>query len=109
MVGCYGTLVASMSASTPKPTLVGHFEGSTTFEAYLDGILVETLIAATTNDAPLDSGKYYGFENILLDEIRFTVTSPFGPGFTLDNLQYNVIPSQPPYPCSPEPLQAWAS
>ena len=23
VVGCYGTLVASMSASTPKPTLIG--------------------------------------------------------------------------------------
>ncbi len=62
--------------------------GSTVFESYLDGILVEIFTAATSDDAPANSGRFYGFENIVFDEIRFTLTN-INTAFTLDNLQYN--------------------
>lgn len=62
--------------------------GTTTFEAYLDGILVETLINAPTF-GDTASGHFYGFTGILFDEIRISINA-INNGFTLDNLQYNV-------------------
>ncbi|MFP6749458.1 MAG: PEP-CTERM sorting domain-containing protein, partial [Alphaproteobacteria bacterium] len=63
----------------------------TTFQAYLDGNLVESIFSASTDGTvPLVSGKFYGFEDILFNEIRLAV-STFN-RYTLDNLQFNVVP-----------------
>jgi probable HAF family extracellular repeat protein len=64
--------------------------GTTTFSAYLNGALVESFTAAT---GPEDStGRYYGFESIVFDEIRMTISAVPYLSFSLDNLQYTVIP-----------------
>jgi hypothetical protein len=62
-----------------------------TFQAYLDGNLVESIFSGSTDGTvPLVSGKFYGFEDILFNEIRLAVSTPNG--YTLDNLQFNVVP-----------------
>ncbi len=63
------------------------FTGQTTFEAYLDGALVESFVALT--DTNSTTARFYGFENIVFDEIR--IAPPTG-GFFLDNLQFNIVP-----------------
>jgi len=60
----------------------------TTFAAYIDNALVEEFKAGTNSALPLTNGRYYGFENILFDEIRFTINDNNNRGFTLDNLKY---------------------
>ena len=59
--------------------------GTTTFSAYNDNVLVEEFTADT--NISLTSGRYFGFENILFDEIRFSITAR-DTLFTLDNLEY---------------------
>ena len=61
--------------------------GVSLFEAFLDGALVESFSAATDLDG--STARFYGFEGILFDELRF---DPQDGGFLLDNLQYNVVP-----------------
>jgi len=63
---------------------------STDIRAYNDGVLVELFDphAQTNTSIPVDSGRYYGFENILFDEIRLSIDSSSRTFFTLDNLQY---------------------
>ena len=66
--------------------------GTTTFEAYLDGALVETFAASTSDDA--STGRFYGFTGIVFDEIRLSISS-LNNGFSLDNLQYSTAPVSP--------------
>lgn len=61
---------------------------TTTFEAYLANSLVETFSATTDSAIALGTGSFFGFENILFDEIRLSI-SDGTQGFTLDNLQFN--------------------
>ncbi len=70
--------------------------GLTTFKAYLDGVSVETpLIAPSNMDLGAGLGKFYGFENIVFNEIRLSRVSFFGGNFTLDNLQYKLADVSP--------------
>lgn len=57
----------------------------TTFTAFNDGLFVETFTASTNTS--FSGGRYYGFENILFDEIRLSI-GDIETGFTLDNLEY---------------------
>lgn len=57
----------------------------TTFSAFNDNVLVEQFTADTNTS--LTSGRYFGFENILFDEIRLSIGNA-DRRFTLDNLQY---------------------
>ena len=58
----------------------------TTFSAYNDNVLVETFHAPT--NVSLTGGRYFGFENIVFDEIRLSIAHSSNNGFTLDNLEY---------------------
>jgi len=58
---------------------------TTTFEAFYKGSLVEKFTPDT--NMSLSGGRYYGFENILFDEIHLSITDS-NKAFTLDNLQY---------------------
>jgi hypothetical protein len=75
---------------------------TTTFSAFLDGSLVESFTAVSNDDTPAASGKFYGFTDIVFDEIRLSILPSSGASpafaFTLDNLQYNVasVCVQPP-------------
>lgn len=59
--------------------------GTTTFSAYNDNVLVEEFTWDT--NISLTSGRYYGFKDILFDEIRFSIATR-DTLFTLDNLEY---------------------
>jgi hypothetical protein len=61
--------------------------GSTTFDAFNDGSLVETFTAPSNASVPVVSGKFYGFEGIIFDEIRISIAA-VNESFSLDNLQY---------------------
>ena len=61
----------------------------TTFSAFLGGSLVESFTAASDSGFPADSGRFYGFEGIVFDEIRLSINA-VNMGANLDNLQYNV-------------------
>ena len=71
--------------------------GTTTFEAYLNGNLVETFMAAS--DGAFNPRKFHGFSGIVFDEIRLEVDAG-NAAFSLDTLQYNVseIPLPPALP-----------
>ena len=56
--------------------------GSTIFQAYLAGALVESFPSAAT----ANSSRYYGFQNIAFNEIR--INAPVNDAFVLDNLQF---------------------
>jgi len=62
--------------------------GITTFSAFLNGVLVESFSVATPRppEFPADSGKFYGFEGIVFDEIQ--LSQSITGFFRLDNLQY---------------------
>ena len=62
---------------------------NTTFQAFLNGGLVASFTAAANANFPEASGKFYGFEGIVFDEIRLAISGAVD--FTLDNLQYNVF------------------
>ncbi len=61
--------------------------GTTTFVARLDGAVVESFAGAT--DTRIATGRFYGFEGIVFDEISFSIGAT-SKGFTLDNLQFTV-------------------
>ena len=58
---------------------------STTFSAFLGGSLVESFTAASDSGFPADSGRFYGFEGIVFDEIRLSINA-VNMGANLDNL-----------------------
>jgi len=60
---------------------------TTTFAAFNDNILVEEFVPPPRTNTSLTSGRYFGFENIMFDEIRLSIGN-VDRGFTLDNLQY---------------------
>jgi hypothetical protein len=63
---------------------------STTFSAWNDDVKVEEFVADT--NMSLSGGRYYGFQDIVFDEIRLSIQHP-SKAFTLDNLEYiSVIP-----------------
>ncbi len=64
--------------------------GSTTFEAWLDDVMVESFTAAT--DSGSSTGRYYGFSGIVFDEIRVIILTE-DKAFSLDNIQWNVARS----------------
>lgn len=61
----------------------------TTFSAVLNGGFVETFDGATNFTETAGSGKFYGFEGIVFDEIQFELPDELA-NFSLDNLQYTV-------------------
>ena len=59
--------------------------GTSTFQAFLDGVLVESFTAFST----VPSTTYYGFTGILFDQIRVSPCCPvLGAGASIDNLQF---------------------
>jgi hypothetical protein len=61
--------------------------GTSTFEAFLNGVFLESFSAATTLSFLPDltnASNYYGFTGIVFDEIRVTSGTTF---FQIDNLQ----------------------
>jgi hypothetical protein len=72
-----------------------YVSGSVTFTAFLDGSAVAgaSFSVLATAVGKESSGKYYGFQNILFDELRITSS-----GFTLDNIQF--VPSTVPLPAA---------
>lgn len=72
--------------------------GSTTFQAFLNGVLVETLV--TTTGQTVIPAPYYGFTGIVFDQVRVT---PFGVGggpATIDNIEFDLAPTAVPEPAS---------
>jgi hypothetical protein len=69
--------------------------GTSTFQAFLDGVLVESFTAFST----VPSTTYYGFTGILFDQIRVSPCCPaLGAGASIDNLQFTratTIPEPP--------------
>lgn len=71
--------------------------GTSTFEAYLDGVLVESFTAATSLSFLPDltnASNFYGFSGIVFDEIRITSGGPGGV-FQIDNLQLSSAVPEP--------------
>jgi hypothetical protein len=66
---------------------------NTTFTAYLDGVEQESFVAYTAYSGE-GSNVYYGFTDILLDEISYSISYKNN-YFVLDNLQFNtkVVPA----------------
>jgi hypothetical protein len=65
--------------------------GTTTFTALLDGVVVESFTAASTLSALPDvsqASNFYGFSNIVFDEIRILSNTTF---FQIDNLQFAAL------------------
>ena len=62
--------------------------GMTTFTALLDGMIVESFMAATTFD---NAFNYFGFENIKFDEIQ--ILAPGNGALGIDNLAYLPLPA----------------
>ena len=62
--------------------------GTTEFTALLDGNVVETFAALTQ---VTDPNNFFGFENIVFDEIRITV-DPVTQAAGIDNLQFTTVP-----------------
>jgi hypothetical protein len=72
--------------------------GSTTFQAFLNGVLVDTLVTATGQT--IIPAPYYGFTGFVFDQIRVT---PFGTGggpATIDNIEFDLAPTAIPEPAS---------
>jgi hypothetical protein len=57
----------------------------TIFSAWNDGVKVEEFEYDT--NMSLTGGRYYGFQDIVFDEIRLSINHP-SKSFTLDNLEY---------------------
>ena len=75
--------------------------GTSTFSAFLDGKLKETLFMAATS-ADSQTGRFYGFTNSLFNKI--TISADTGAGnYNLDNLQFNAAPLS----TVPVPAAAW--
>lgn len=62
--------------------------GVSTFEAYFQGSLVEAAVAAS---ALLDPVNFYGFRDIVFDELRIR-TDSFDGALSVDNLQIASVP-----------------
>ena len=58
----------------------------TTFSAFNDNVLVEEFTWGT--NVSLTGGRYFGFQDIVFDEIRLSIAHTSNNGFTLDNLEY---------------------
>jgi len=59
--------------------------GTTAFTALLDGVVVETFTAPTDSFGG-NASNFYGFTNIVFNELRIQAN----PAFVIDNLQFNV-------------------
>lgn len=66
---------------------------NTTFAAYLDNVLVESFVAATSYFGE-GANVYYGFTGILFDEVRVSI-SHANNFYRLDNLQFNLATALP--------------
>lgn len=67
--------------------------GTSTFQAFLNGVLVESFTAGTT----IPSATYYGFESIVFDQIHVI------PAFSaagIDNIEFTRAPTSVPEPAS---------
>lgn len=80
-----GNIIFSLDVSSAAFSWRTMSNTTTTFAAFNDNVLVEEFTAGT--NTALGSGRYFGFESILFDEIRLSITDA-NTGFTLDNLQY---------------------
>jgi len=58
---------------------------ATIFSAWNNDVKVEEFVADT--NMSLSGGRYYGFQDIVFDEIRLSIQHP-SKSFTLDNLEY---------------------
>ena len=76
--------------------------GTSTFTAYLDGELQETFNAATNGDAGDNTGRFYGFTDILFNKITISANTGIGT-YNLDNLQFNAAPLS----AVPVPAAVW--
>lgn len=63
---------------------------TTTFDALLNGALVETFSLVTTSGDPAQT--FYGFANILFNEIRITGDGSSNDAFLMDNIQLSAVP-----------------
>ena len=61
--------------------------GTTTFQAFLDGVLVESFSAATNLT---NTSNFFGFQDIIFDEIR--LSGAVSNGFNVDNLEFVTVP-----------------
>jgi hypothetical protein len=103
--------VASKPASPSDPTfdmfftsdmtaaafqMVGN-TGVSTFQAFLNDVLVEGFTAVST----IPSTTYYGFTGILFDQIRVFPAGPtLGAGASIDNIEFTRAPTAVPEPAS---------
>jgi hypothetical protein len=61
--------------------------GSTTFEAYNNGVLQESFVGITDSSGAYLNSNFFGFNGIAFDEIRFSVESDgSGADYLLDNV-----------------------
>ena len=61
--------------------------GTTTIQAFLDGVLVESFSAATNLT---NTSNFFGFQDIIFDEIR--LSGAVSNGFNVDNLEFVTVP-----------------
>lgn len=74
---------------------------TTLFRAFLNDVLVESFSAPTNEVAPALSGRFYGFEGIVFNEIRLDISvSAQNNEFNLDNLQFNLALAVVPLPAA---------
>jgi hypothetical protein len=62
---------------------------TTTFTAFLNGVIVESFSASTDLDI---SNNFFGFTGIIFDEIQFDMAIVGQQGFNLDNLEFVTVP-----------------
>lgn len=73
---------------------IGNLRVETLLSAYNDNVLVEQFSGFSNKALPVDSGRYFGFEGIVFDEIRLsllvegTMDLSTKTYLTLDNLEY---------------------
>jgi hypothetical protein len=69
--------------------VVASNDGTSTFEALLDGVVVDSF-AATTD--PISDTNFFGFTGFTFDEIRVTIGSIDG-NAAIDNIQFAAVPA----------------
>lgn len=69
--------------------VVASNEGPSTFEALLDGVVVDSFIATTD---PFSGTNFFGFRGFSFDQIRITIGSIDG-NAALDTIQFAAIPT----------------
>ncbi len=81
----------SVTSSEAAFALVGANGGVATAVALLNGVAVESYVFNTNTSSLVN---YYGFANIVFDEIQIDIAS-FDNAFLIDNLQTTPVPEAP--------------